>query len=144
MLEKAFIIYKAQRFDIKGKLFLKTLEKYYICDLGIRNHLLGLRNAHYGFVLENVIFFELLRRGYTVSIGKIGTLEVDFIAEKSTEKIYYQVATTLHNEDTLNRELASLRAIPDQYPKIILTMDAPLNRDIDGVRIINIIDFLLT
>jgi len=143
MLEKAFIIYKAQRFDIKGKLFLKTLEKYYICDLGIRNHLLGLRNAHYGFVLENVIFFELLRRGYTVSIGKIGTLEVDFIAEKSTEKIYYQVATTLHNEDTLNRELASLRAIPDQYPKIILTMDAPLNRDVDGVRIINIIDFLL-
>lgn len=143
MLEKAFIIYKAQRFDIQGKLFLKTLEKYYICDLGIRNHLLGLRNAHYGFVLENVIFFELLRRGYSVSIGKIGTLEVDFIAEKSTEKIYYQVATTLHNEDTLNRELASLRAIPDQYPKIILTMDAPLNRDIDGVRIINIIDFLL-
>ena len=84
-----------------------------------------------------------MRRGYSVSIGKIGTLEVDFIAEKSTEKIYYQVATTLHNEDTLNRELASLRAIPDQYPKIILTMDAPLNRDIDGVRIINIIDFLL-
>jgi predicted AAA+ superfamily ATPase len=144
MLEKAFIIYKAQRFDIKGKLFLKTLEKYYICDLGIRNHLLGLRNAHYGFVLENVIFFELLRRGYTVSIGKIGTLEVDFIAEKSTEKLYYQVSTTLYNEDTLNRELASLRAIPDQYPKTILTMDAPLNRDIDGVRIINIIDFLLS
>jgi predicted AAA+ superfamily ATPase len=143
MLEKAFIIYKAQRFDIKGKLFLKTLEKYYICDLGIRNHLLGLRNAHYGFVLENVIFFELLRRGYTVSIGKIGTLEVDFIAEKSTEKTYYQIATTLRNEDTLNRELASLRAIPDHYPKVILTMDTPFNIDIEGIRIINIIDFLL-
>jgi hypothetical protein len=144
MLEKAFIIYKAQRFDIKGKLFLKTLEKYYICDLGIRNELLGLRNAHYGFVLENVIFFELLRRGYTVSIGKIGTLEVDFIAEKSTEKHYYQVATTLDNENTLTRELASLRAIPDDYPKVILTMDTPFNRDIEGIRIINIIDFLLS
>lgn len=144
MLEKAFIIYKAQRFDIKGKLFLKTLEKYYICDLGIRNHLLGLRNAHYGFVLENVIFFELLRRGYTVSIGKIGTLEVDFIAEKSTEKIYYQIATTLHNEETLHRELASLRAIPDHYPKVILTMDTPFTVDTEGIRIINIIDFLLS
>lgn len=143
LLEKAFIIYKAQRFDIKGKLFLKTLEKYYICDLGIRNQLLGLRNVHYGFVLENVIFFELLRRGYKVSIGKIGTLEVDFIAEKSTEKIYYQVATTLQDEATLKREITSLRAIPDLYPKVILTMDPSFGKDMEGVRIINIIDFLL-
>lgn len=143
LLEKAFIIYKAQRFDIKGKLFLKTLEKYYICDLGIRNQLLGLRNAHYGFVLENVIFFELLRRGYKVSIGKIGTLEVDFIAEKSTEKIYYQVATTLHTEETRNRELASLRAIPDNHPKVILSMDPPFSKDVEGIRIINILEFLL-
>ena len=143
LLEKAFIIYKAQRFDIKGKLFLKTLEKYYICDLGIRNQLLGLRNVHYGFVLENIIFFELLRRGYKVSVGKIGTLEVDFIAEKITEKVYYQVATTLQEEATLKRELASLRAIPDLYPKVILTMDPSFSKDLEGVRIVNIIDFLL-
>lgn len=143
MLEKAFIIYKAQRFDIKGKLFLKTLEKYYICDLGIRNQILGLRNVHYGFVLKNIIFFELLRRGYKVSIGKIGTLEVDFIAEKSTEKIYYQVAATLQHEETLKRELASLRAIPDQYPKFILTTDPSFGKDTEGIRIVNILDFLL-
>ena len=98
---------------------------------------------HYGFVLENIIFFELLRRGYKVSIGKIGALEVDFIAEKSTEKIYYQVATTLQHDETLKRELASLRAIPDQYPKVILTMDPSFGKDMEGIRIVNIIDFLL-
>ena len=95
MLENAFIIYRANRFDLKGKLFLKTLEKYYIVDTGIRNQLTGLRNTAYGHVLEDVIYFELLRRGYDVSIGKVGTLEVDFVASKANKKIYYQVSATL-------------------------------------------------
>lgn len=144
MLENAFIIYRANRFDLKGKLFLKTLEKYYIVDTGIRNQLTGLRNTDYGHMLENVIYFELLRRGYDVSIGKVGTLEVDFIASKSTKKIYYQVSATILNEETRARELRSLQAINDHYEKVILTMDQTIYNDFEGIKNINIIDFLLS
>ncbi|MDW7670531.1 MAG: ATP-binding protein [Bacillota bacterium] len=143
MLESAFIIYKAGRYDLKGKMFLKTLEKYYIVDTGIRNQLTGLRNTDYGHMLENIVYFELLRRGYAVSIGKIGSLEVDFVATSASEKRYYQVSATIHDETTRERELRPLKAVPDNYPKILLTMDRTIYDDFAGIRVINIIDFLL-
>lgn len=143
MLENAFIIYKASRYDLKGKMFLKTLEKYYIVDIGIRNKLIGLSNTNYGNVLENIIYLELLRRGYDVNIGKIGTLEVDFIATKSNEKIYYQVSATIMDEKTRERELRPLESISDNYPKYILTMDKPIFNNYSGIIVKNIIDFLL-
>ena len=143
MLENAFIIYKANRYDLKGKMFLKTLEKYYIVDIGIRNKLIGLRNTDYGHVLENIVYLELLRRGYEVSIGKIGSLEVDFVASKPNEKIYYQVSATIMDEKTRERELRPLESISDNYPKYILTMDQIVFNDYSGIRVKNIIDFLL-
>ena len=144
MLENAFIIYRASRFDLKGKLFLKTLEKYYIVDTGIRNQLTGLRNTDYGHMLENIVYFELLRRGYDVSVGKIGSLEVDFVATKSDKKTYYQVSATIMNEETRLRELRPLQAIPDYYEKVVLTMDQSIYEDFEGIRSMNIIDFLLS
>ena len=143
MLENAFIIYKANRYDLKGKMFLKTLEKYYIVDIGIRNRVIGLRNTDYGHVLENIVYLELLRRGYEVSIGKIGSLEVDFVASKPNEKIYYQVSATIMDEKTRERELRPLESISDNYPKYILTMDQTVFNDYSGIRVKNIIDFLL-
>jgi hypothetical protein len=143
MLENAFIIYKVNRYDLKGKMFLKTLEKYYIVDMGIRNQLTGLRNTDYGHVLENIVYLELLRRGYDVTIGKIGSLEVDFVATKPDEKIYYQVSATIIDEKTRDRELRSLESISDNYPKYILTMDQTVFNDYSGIKVINIIDFLL-
>lgn len=143
MLEKAFIIYKANRYDLKGKKFLKTLEKYYIVDIGIRNKLTGLRDTDYGHVLENIIYLELLKRGYEVTIGKIGPLEVDFVATKTKEKIYYQVSATIMNEDTRKRELKPLKKIDDNYPKYVLTMDKNIYTDYSGIKVKNIIDFLL-
>lgn len=143
MLENAFIIYKANRYDLKGKMFLKTLEKYYLVDMGIRNQLIGLRNTDYGHVLENLVYLELLRRGYDVTIGKAGTLEVDFVATKTDERIYYQVSATILDEKTRERELRSLESIADNYPKFILTMDQTVFNDYSGIRVKNIIDFLL-
>ncbi|MEA3423984.1 MAG: ATP-binding protein [Bacillota bacterium] len=143
LLENAFIIYKANRYDLKGKMFLKTLEKYYIVDIGIRNKLTGLQGKDYGHVLENLVYLELLRRGYEVSIGKVGSLEVDFVATKSGEKIYYQVSSTIMDEKTRERELRPLQSISDNYPKYILTMDQTVFKDYFGIKVINIIDFLL-
>ncbi len=143
MLESAFIIYKANRFDLKGKMLLKTLGKYYMVDIGIRNQLTGLGNTDYGHVLENIIYLELIRRGYEVNIGKIGNLEVDFIATKPTEKAYYQISSTIHDEKTKERELRPLEAIPDNYPKYVLTMDQTIYNDFAGIKIVNIIDFLM-
>lgn len=143
MLSNAFIIYKANRYDLKGKMFLKTLEKYYIVDMGIRNQLTGLRNTDYGHVLENLIYLELVRRGYEVAIGKIGSLEVDFIATKTDEKVYYQVSATILDETTRARELRPLEAISDNYPKYILTMDHTVFNDYSGIKIKNILEFLL-
>ena len=143
MLEKAFIFYRANRYDIKGKLYLKTQEKYYIVDTGIRNNLLGSRNMDYGHILENVVYLELLRRGFDVYIGKIGSMEVDFIAVKANKKIYYQVFASILDEKTKERELRSLMSIPDQYDKILLTMDKPYAKDFEGIKWMNIIDFLL-
>lgn len=144
MLENAYIIYKAPRYDIKGKELLKTLEKYYIVDIGIRNSILGFRNSDYGHIIENIVFFELLNRGYTVTIGKTDSLEVDFIATNSKEKKYYQVTLSLLEENVRNRELAPLKNINDNYEKTILTLDRVYNETSeDGIKCKNIINFLL-
>lgn len=143
MLEKSFIMYKADRTDIKSKSLLKTLGKYYISDSGLRNIILGFRNINEGHLLENIVYLELLRRGYRVNIGKMNDYEVDFVAESPNEIKYYQVTQTLINEEVKNRELRSLENIEDNYEKIILTMDKSINNDYNGIKIINIIDFLL-
>lgn len=143
MLKSAFIFYSVSRYDIKGKQLLKTLGKNYIIDLGFRNMLLGYRDVDRGHILENVVFLELLRRDYRVSIGKIGETEVDFIAEKPDEKLYIQVTETMTGEATRERELRPLRLINDNYEKIVLSMDKSFIKSYEGIKAINIIDFLL-
>lgn len=143
MLENAFIVYKADRSDIRSKALLKTLGKYYIADTGLRNIILGFRNINEGHLLENVVYLELLRRGYRVNIGKTLDYEVDFIAENPDEITYYQVTQSLKESSVLERELRSLESIQDNYEKIILTMDRSINKDYNGIKVKNIIDFLL-
>lgn len=143
MLENAFIVYKAERSDIKSKNILKTLGKYYIADTGLRNIILGFRNIDEGHLLKNVIYLELLRRGYKVSIGKTLDYEVDFVAENVNEKKYYQVSQSIKDEKVKMRELRSLKSISDNYEKTILTMDKTINNDYNGIKVVNIIDFLL-
>lgn len=144
MLENAYIIYKVPRYDIKGKELLKTLEKYYIIDTGIRNIILGFRNSDFGHIIENIVYFELLRRGYEITIGKTDSLEVDFIATNSEDKKYYQVTYTMMDENVKNRELNSLKTINDNYEKTVLTMDKLYNNTSeDGIKIKYLIDFLL-
>ena len=143
MLEKSFIIYKADRSDIKSKALLKTLGKYYISDTGLRNIILGFRNIDEGHLLENVVYLELLRRGYKVSIGKNNEYEVDFVAENPNEIKYMQVTKSLDNEEVKMREVRSLESINDNYEKIILTMDKTINNDFNGIKVFNIIDWLL-
>ncbi len=143
MLEKSFIMYKADRTDIKNKSLLKTLGKYYISDTGIRNIILGFRNIDEGHLLENVVYLELLRRGFKVSIGKSSDYKVDFVAENPHTIKYYQVTKTLLNDDVKEREIRSLESINDNYEKIILTMDRSINNDFNGIKVINIIDWLL-
>ena len=140
---ESYIIYQAKRYNIKGKRHLKTLEKYYIVDIGMRYMLLGARQADAGHILENVVYLELLRRGYEVFVGKIDSFEVDFVAQDHKGIIYYQVALTTHGESTLQRELRPLQAIKDHYPKIILTMDEEPEEQYDGIRRINARDWRL-
>ena len=140
---ESYIIYQAKRYNIRGKQHLKTLEKYYIVDIGMRYMLLGARQADAGHILENVVYLELLRRGYEVFVGKIDSFEVDFVAQDHKGIIYYQVALTTHGESTLQRELRPLQAIKDHYPKIILTMDEEPEEQYDGIRRINARDWLL-
>lgn len=143
MLEKSFIMYKADRTDIKSKALLKTLGKYYISDTGIRNIILGFRNIDEGHLLENVVYLELLRRGYKVNIGKTNEYEVDFVAENPNIIKYYQVTQSLQNDEVRERELRSLENINDNYEKIILTMDKTINNDYNGIKVINIVEWLL-
>jgi len=142
-LTESYIFYEIKRFDIKGKEYLRTLGKYYIVDIGLRNYLLGFRNGDTGHILENVVFFELLRRGYDVAIGKIDNREVDFIATKTDEKKYIQVTDSMTSDETRKRELSPLEAIHDNYEKIVLTRDKTLFDDYNGIKIMNVIDFLL-
>ena len=142
-LKESYIFYEIKRFDIKGKEYLKTLGKYYIVDIGLRNYLLGYRGGDTGHILENIIYFELLRRGYDVAIGKLDQKEVDFIATKTEEKKYIQVTESMTSPETRERELSPLQRIPDNYEKIVIAMDTGMEQDQDGIKLINAIDFLL-
>ena len=142
-LKESFIFYEIKRFDIKGREYLKTLGKYYIVDIGLRNYLLGYRDGDTGHILENVIYFELLRRGYDVAIGKIDSKEVDFIATKTDEKKYIQVTESMTAPETRERELAPLEKIADNYGKIVIAMEPGLMQDQAGIKIVSAIDFLL-
>lgn len=142
-LMESFIIYQAKRYNIKGKQYLKSLEKYYVVDIGLRYMLLGSSSIDVGHILENIIYLELLRRGYEVYIGKIDELEVDFVAISQKRKFYIQVAATVRDETTLKRELASLQKIHDHYPKIILTLDEDPEADYEGIRRINALNWLM-
>lgn len=144
-LTDSFIFYKVGRYDIKGKQYLKTGDKYYAADLGLRYHILGKEKADAGHLLENIVYLELLRRGYAVYIGKVGAAEIDFIAVGEQGEEYYQVAYTIIDADgkTLERELAPLNAVKNHYPKYLLTMDyTPLTLH-NGIRQINVLDWLL-
>lgn len=142
-LKNAFIMFKAQRYDIKGRKHLEIYEKYYASDTGIRHSVLGYRYDDISLLLENIVYLELLRRGYRVSIGKFDTYEVDFIAQKNDEKIYFQVAYLLSEETTIEREFRPLLKINDNYQKIVLSMDRIWGEDKEGIKRMNIIDFLL-
>ena len=141
-LEKAFVFYEAKRYDIKGKNLLKTLGKYYIVDIGLRNMLLGYRDVDRGHILENIVFLELKRRGYKVFIGKVDGKEIDFIAEKASHKMYIQVCETLGDDNTLNRELAPLLAVRDNYEKLIITNDKTFVESYNGIKVKNTSDWL--
>ena len=142
-LLEAYFFYDIKRFDIKGKEYLRTLGKYYIVDIGLRNYLLGFRNRDSGHALENVVYFELLRRGYDVSVGKVDNLEVDFIATKPDDKIYIQVTETMTGDEVRSRELAPLQKINDNYEKIVLSMSTGMDSSYDGIKSINLIDWLI-
>ena len=142
-LTESYIVYQAKRYNIKGKQYLKTLEKYYVVDIGLRYMLLGSRAMDAGHILENIVYLELLRRGFDVYVGKIGELEVDFVAMAPQGITYYQVAATVRSEETLRRELTPLQHIADHYPKIILTLDEDPVADYEGIRRINALDWLM-
>lgn len=142
-LLESYFFYEIKRFDIKGREFLRTLGKYYIVDIGLRNYLLGFRNRDSGHAIENVVYFELLRRGYDVAIGKVGNAEIDFIAAKADEKIYVQVTESMESETVRTRELAPLQGIPDNYEKIVLSLHPGLETSYDGIKSIDLIEWLL-
>lgn len=142
-LKNCFFLYSVPRYDIKGKEYLKTGEKYYISDIAMRNMLIGQKPQDYGHVLENIVYLELLRRGYQVFVGKVGDLEVDFTAIKGQDIEHYQVAWTAIEEKTLKRELQSLEQINDHNPKFLLTMDYIPVTSHNGIKQINVLDWLL-
>ena len=143
LLTSSFVFYEANRYDIKGKALLKTGQKYYIADTGFLGVFFGRRDSDFGHILENIVFLELLRRGYSVQIGKIGELEIDFVASNPKEKVYIQVSQSIMDEKTLNKELRALQSIPDNYEKIIISMDKNYALSIEGIKIKNAIQWLL-
>lgn len=142
-LAESYIIYQAKRYNIKGKQYLKTLEKYYVVDIGLRFMLLGSRQMDAGHILENVVYLELLRRGYDIYVGKVDEYEVDFVAQNSKGTFYFQVALSVRDSKTLERELRPLQSIRDHYPKVLLTMDEDPEVHYDGIRKLNARDWLL-
>ena len=142
-LIESFIFYPAERFDIVGKQLLKANKKYYMVDLGLRNHILPRKYYDLGFSVENIVFFELLRRGCKVTIGKYQENEVDFVAEKRGEFTYIQVTADMVSESTFDREMKPLYAIQDNYEKIVLTLDKLTVGNYDGIKVVNVIDWLL-
>ena len=144
-LLESFLVYKAERFDVKGKNLLARDYKYYVVDSGLRSYLLGKKaDSDMGHILENIVYLELLRRGYKVYVGKVDDLEVDFVAENRDGLRYYQVALTVRDEKVLERELRSLQKTGDHYPKTLLTLDMDLETDYDGIKKINVVDWLLS
>lgn len=143
MLENAYFIYRLPRYELKGKQLLKTQGKYYFIDNGLKNILDGISSYDSGSSYENLVYIELLRRGYEIYVGQYNDIEIDFIAIKPNEKIYYQVTRSIMDEAVEEREKRSLLAINDNYKKVILTMDHVKNKQIEGIEVINIIDFLM-
>ncbi|MCF7942081.1 MAG: DUF4143 domain-containing protein [Spirochaetia bacterium] len=141
-LVSSFIISKVQRYDIQGKALLKTQETYYVADPGIQHAVFGYRDRHISGIVENIVYHELVRRGYAVFIGKLGTREVDFVAENHETRVYIQVAYRMEHESTVQREFAPLLAIRDSYPKFVVTMDSHVHDSIEGVRHIGLLQFL--
>lgn len=142
-LADSFLLYPVERYSIKGKNLLKTLGKYYAVDTGLRNHLLSSLNSDIGHQIENIVYLELLRRGYRVNIGKIEEKEIDFVATKQNSKEYYQVAMSVLDDSVRQRELNPLQKVSDNYPKYLLTLDF-ITGDYEGIMQINIIDWLLS
>ena len=142
-LVESYVFNKVSRFDIKGKQYLQSGEKYYATDVTMRYALLGRRNIDVGHILENIVYLELIRRGYKVYIGKAGEKEIDFVAENKEGFTYFQVAYTTREKATLERELTPLQDINDHYPKYILTMDIDPIADYDGIKKVNVLDWLL-
>ena len=142
-LLEAYVFYEIKRFDIKGKDYLRTLSKYYIVDIGLRNYPLGFRDVDTGHIIENIVYFELLRKGYDVAIGKIDDKEIDFIAVNAERKIYIQVTESMNDPATREREFAPLRKVKDNYEKIIIANEVLNTATQDGIRIVKLIDFLL-
>ena len=142
-LTDSLLFYKVSRYDIKGKEHLKTLDKYYVADLGFRNYLLNNERDNYGSVLENIVYLELIRRGYKVSVGKIGTREIDFVAISPLGRIeYYQVALTIRAKETFEREVSALMDIKDNYPKILLHLDSDPDSTYNGIKVLNALGWL--
>lgn len=142
-LLESYVYYDIKRFDIKGKEYLRTLGKYYIVDIGLRNYLLGFRNRDSGHAIENVVYFELLRRGYDVAIGKVDSAEVDFIATKADDKLYVQVTESMVSEEVRKRELTPLQKINDNYEKIVLSLDTGIDASYAGIKSLNLIEWLI-
>ena len=141
---QSFIFYPAKRYNIKGRQLLKTMEKYYMVDVALRNSLLGAKNTDYGRILENVVYLELLRRNNRVYVGKTDSLEIDFVTVNMQEVAYYQVAASVLDTTTLNREIQPLKAVKDNFPKTILTLDTMPTTYHDGIKQQNVLDWLLT
>lgn len=142
-LTESFIFYPAERFDIVGKQLLKVNRKFYMVDLGLRNHVLPRSKYDLGFSVENIVYFELLRRGYQVNIGKLGNTEVDFVARKQDDITYIQVTADMTAEETFERELRPLRMIRDNYEKLVLTLDRFSTGNYEGIKVVNVIDWLM-
>ena len=142
-LVEPYIFYPVERYDVLGKQLLKKNQKMYIVDLGLRRHLLARQKYDLGFSLENIIYFELLRRGYSVNVGKVGVTEIDFVARKNDNVHYYQVTASMTEESTFEREMAPLKSITDNYPKTIITLDRFTLGNYEGIKVVNAVDWLL-
>lgn len=142
-LVESYFVYKVTRYDVKGKQHLKSMAKYYVTDMGMRNYLLGYKNTNRGFILENIVYLELIRRAYKVFIGKVDNGEIDFVAQKGSETIYIQVAESIKEKSTFDRVMAPLKAVKDFNQRVIISTDYDENASYDGIKHINIFDFLL-
>ena len=141
-LINGYVVYKVQRYDIKGKEYLKSLEKYYVTDIGLRHYLLGFRNIDQGHILENIVYLELRRRGYEVYIGKYDNKEIDFVVKDSRRIIYIQVVESMKSIEVREREFSPLKTIKDFNPRVVLTMDYDLNASYDGIQVLNVLEWL--